>query len=63
VADEQKGKKDTVKLAFEDWRYSSWDFGVEGVDEIRAEGTEVPADKEKQVREAAQKKGIALKKL
>jgi hypothetical protein len=59
MADEKK----TVKLGFADWRYDSYDFKVKGVDGIRKEGTEVPTDKEKELREAARKKGIKLKKL
>ena len=57
---------ETVTLTFADHRINSWDFEVEGVDEIRdaeAGGTEVPADKEEEVREAAQAKGIELKRV
>lgn len=62
MADDNK-KKDTVTLAFNDWRYEEWDFKVEGVDPIRKEGTEVPKDKEQEVREAAARARIDLKKL
>ena len=55
--------KKTVTLGFADWRFDEWDFGVKGVDPIRKEGTEVPADKEEEVREAAAKKNMKLKKL
>jgi hypothetical protein len=62
MADE-KTKSKTVKLAFVNPMYNSYDFKVSGVDEIRAGGTEVPAGKEKEVREAARKKGIELTKV
>jgi hypothetical protein len=60
---ESEAKKKTVTLAFEDWRYDEHDFKVEGVDPIRKEGTEVPADKEKEVREKAAKRRMKLRKL
>jgi hypothetical protein len=62
---DSSAKQETVTLSFVDWRYEEWDFGVEGVDPIRKEGTEVPADKEEEVREAARQTGerIELKKL
>ena len=56
-------KKDTVTLAINDWRVNDWDFKVQGVDPITQEGTEVPASKEQEVRKAAKKHGVELKKL
>lgn len=63
MPDEKKTTKKPVTLAFVNPMYNAWDFGVAGVDEITKEGTEVPASKEKEVRAAAEKRGVELKKI
>jgi pyruvate dehydrogenase E2 component (dihydrolipoamide acetyltransferase) len=43
-----------------DYRVDVFDHGVEGVDPITQEGTEVPADKEEKVLQAANEQDITL---
>ena len=50
----------TIKPA--DWRINSYDLGVDGVDPITSEGTEVPKSKVASVEKAAEEQGLALSK-
>ena len=50
----------TIKPA--DWRINSYDLGVDGVDPITSEGTEVPKSKVASVEKAAEEQGLELSK-
>lgn len=51
------------KYKLRDYRVTSFDSGVEGVDPITTEGTEVPQNKEKKVFEAAEASGREIVKV
>lgn len=53
----------TVKLAPADYRVDSFDPSVEGVPEIKQGGTEVPANREDAVRDAAKAADVRLRKV
>ncbi len=54
----------TVTLDFEDWRYDSWDFEVQGTTyTIEKGGTEVPESREEEIKKEAQKSGLVLRKV
>ena len=55
-------EKNTVRLEPADFEVSAFDPRVEGVEPIRKGGTDVPADKEQAVREAAKRTGVRIKK-
>ena len=55
-------KSNTVSLEPADFRVDEFNSGVEGVEPIRKGGTEVPAGKEEEVRNAAKRAGVSLKK-
>jgi hypothetical protein len=55
--------KNAVRLDFEDWRYDEWTFEVgEESYSIEKGGSEVPADKENDVKKAAEEQGIKLRR-
>lgn len=51
-----------MKLKLSDWRLSSFDAGVEGVEPITHDPQEVGAEKAKKVMEAAERSGVLLEK-
>lgn len=56
-------KKETVVLAVADWRLDAYDPSIEDVVTITRAGTEVPADKEQEVRNQARKSGVSIRKV
>ena len=51
-----------MKLKLTDWRLSSFEAGVEGVDPITHEAQEMTAARAKKVMEAAEKSGVQITK-
>lgn len=49
-----------VNVALYDWRWASYDLGVDGVDPITPEGVEVAKSKLSAVKKAANEQGVGL---
>jgi len=64
VAEKKTKEEATVTLALapSEWTIMSFDPQVEGVEPITHEGTEVPADKEQDIRTRARVAGVSLRK-
>lgn len=63
VGAEARAESGTIKLAPRDFRVDSFDPKVEGVEPLTPAGTEVPAGKEQEVREAAVRSKVEIKEV